>query len=223
MTALSVEHGWHAPTGILTWYKLVWLHLPCLAQTAVLVRVNGSCIGQVIISLFLSIFSLLQECFLVISVWCLKKKPSFPRPYITSDVHVITRSLKEYTGFTEIPGRLRTAHLLGQMTLFLKAPMVLPHVCHHECQQHLPWYRLDNVVPLDILLLAMEGHLSRQVASRPDRHSSAVWEPCYTFLPSITPETYLVAVTLDSTQISLNPAHLNPPGMGNDLQRHWGL
>ena len=133
MTALSVEHGWHAPTGILTWYKLVWLHLPCLAQTAVLVRVNGSCIGQVIISLFFSIFSLLQECFLVISVWCLKKKPSFPRPYITSAVHVITRSLKEYTGFTEIPGRLRTAHLLGQMTLFLKAPMVLPHVCHHEC------------------------------------------------------------------------------------------
>ena len=28
MTALSVEHGSHASTGILTWYKLVWLHLP---------------------------------------------------------------------------------------------------------------------------------------------------------------------------------------------------
>ena len=69
----------------------------------------------------------------------------------------------------------------------------------------------------------MEGHLSRQAASRPDRHSSAAWEPCYIFLPSITPETYLVAVTLDSAQISLKPAHLNPPRMGNDLQRYWGL
>ena len=28
MTALSVEHGPHASTEILTWYKLVWLHLP---------------------------------------------------------------------------------------------------------------------------------------------------------------------------------------------------
>ena len=28
MTALSVEHGSHASPGILTWYKLVWLHLP---------------------------------------------------------------------------------------------------------------------------------------------------------------------------------------------------
>ena len=109
------------------------------------------------------------------------------------------------------------------MTLFLKVLMVLPHGCHHEGWQHLPWYRLVNVVPLDILLLAMEGHLSRQAASRADRHSSAVWEPCYIFLPSITPETYLVAVTLDATQISLNPAHLNLPRMGNDLQRHWGL
>ena len=44
--------------------------------------------------------------------------PSFPRPDITPAVHVITRRLKEHTGFTETPGRLRTAHLLGQMTLF---------------------------------------------------------------------------------------------------------
>ena len=28
MTTLSVEHGSHASTGILTWHKLVWLHLP---------------------------------------------------------------------------------------------------------------------------------------------------------------------------------------------------
>ena len=75
---------------------------------------------------------------------------------------------------------------------------------------------------MEILLLAMEGHLSKQAASRPDRHSSAVWQPCYIFLPSITPETYLVAVTLDSKQISLNPAHLNSPRMGNDLQQHLG-
>ena len=31
-----------------------------------------------------------------------------------------------------------------------------------------------------------------------------------------------MAVTLDSKQISLNPVHLNPPRMGNDLQRHLG-
>ena len=28
ITALSVEDGSHASTGIFTWYKLVWLHLP---------------------------------------------------------------------------------------------------------------------------------------------------------------------------------------------------
>ena len=43
------------------------------------------------------------------------------------------------------------------------------------------------------------------------------------FLPSITPETCPVAVTLDSTQISLNPARWNLPRMKNDLQLHWGL
>ena len=79
------------------------------------------------------------------------------------------------------------------------------------------------MVPLDILLLAMEGHLPRQASSRPDRHSSAVCEPCYIFLPSITPKTYLVAVTLDSTHISLNPAPLNPPRMVIDFQLHWVL
>ena len=31
-----------------------------------------------------------------------------------------------------------------------------------------------------------------------------------------------MTVTLDSKQISLNPAHLNPPRMGNDLQQHLG-
>ena len=69
----------------------------------------------------------------------------------------------------------------------------------------------------------MEGYLPRHAASRPGRHFSAVWEPCYTFPPSITPETYLVAVTLYSLQISLNPAPWNLPRMGNDLQPHWGL
>ena len=33
---------------------------------------------------------------------------------------------------------------------------------------------LINVVPLDILLLVMEGHFLRRTASRPDRHSSDV-------------------------------------------------
>ena len=75
---------------------------------------------------------------------------------------------------------------------------------------------------MDKLLLAMEGYLSRQAASRPYKHSSAVWEPCYIFLPSVTPEIYLVAGTLESKQISLNPAHLNPPRMGNNSQRHFG-
>ena len=106
---------------------------PCLAQTAVLVRVSGSYIGQVIISLFFSIFFLAQG--MLLGNFCLtfEEKPFIPRPNITSAVHEITRSLKEHTGFTEIPGRLRTAHLLGQMTLFLRALMVLPHGFHHEC------------------------------------------------------------------------------------------
>ena len=43
------------------------------------------------------------------------------------------------------------------------------------------------------------------------------------FLPFITPETCPVAVTLDSKQISLNPAPWNLPRMENDLQLHWGL
>ena len=52
---------------------------PCLAQMAVLMRVNGSYIGQVIISLFFSNFSWFQECFMVISVWCLEKAPFIPQ------------------------------------------------------------------------------------------------------------------------------------------------
>ena len=57
--------------------------------------------------------------FILCSVWRLKYN-------ITSAVHMITRSLKEHTGFTEIPGRLGKAHLLGQIMFFLKALMVLP-------------------------------------------------------------------------------------------------
>ena len=57
--------------------------------------------------------------FKLCSVWRLKHN-------ITFAGHMITRSLKEHTGFTEIPGRLGKAHLSGQMPLFLKGLMLLP-------------------------------------------------------------------------------------------------
>ena len=150
------------------------------------------------------------------SVWRLKLN-------ITSAVHMITRSLKEHTGFTEIPGRLGKAHLLGQMTLFLKALMVLSLtdvtmnasntfygivylIWFHWIYCFYPW---KNTFPgkkhlglIDILQLSESPTI---------------------FLPFITPETCPVAVTLDSKQISLNPAPWNLPRMENDLQLHWGL
>ena len=62
----------------LSWFDFA---SPCPTQTAVLMHVNGTYryIGQVIISWFFSNFTLLKECFLVISVWHLKKKPSIPQ------------------------------------------------------------------------------------------------------------------------------------------------
>ena len=115
-------------------------------------------------------------------------------------------SLKEHTGFTKIPGRLGKAHLLGQMTLFLKLwwcclmdvtmnasntfyGIVYLIRFHWIYYYFYPW---KNTFPgkkrlglIDILQLS-ESHVI--------------------FLPSITPETCPVAVTLDYTQISLNPA-----------------
>ena len=119
MKALSVEHGSHASTGILTWYKLVLLHLP--------VPSTDGCFSACkwFIHWTSDYFFILLNLFLARGMlpgnFCLtfeENTPSFPRPDVTSAVLVITRRLKEHTGFTEIPGRLRTAHLLGQMTLF---------------------------------------------------------------------------------------------------------
>ena len=153
--------------------------------------------------------------FKLCSVWRLK--------YNTSAVHMIIRSLKEHTGFTAIPGRLGKAHMLGQMMLFLKALMVLPlmditmtasntfygivyQIWFHWIYCFYPW---KNTFPskkhlglIDILKLSASPVI---------------------FLSSITPETCTVAVTIDSTQISLNPAPWNIPRMENDLQLHWGL
>ena len=53
--------------------------------------------------------------FILCFVWRLKHN-------ITSAIHMITRSLKEHTGFTGIPGRLGKAHLLGQKTFFFSKP-----------------------------------------------------------------------------------------------------
>ena len=147
--------------------------------------------------------------FQLCSVWRLKHN-------ITSAVHMITRSLKEHTGFTEIPGKLGKAHLLGQMTPFLKAPMVLPLMdvtmnasntfygivyliwlhwtyCFYPWTNTFPGKRHPNLI--DILQLS---------------------ESPVIFLPSIIPETCPLAVTLDSIQISLNPAPWNLPRMEND-------
>ena len=142
------------------------------------------------------------------SVWRLKHN-------ITSAVHMITRSLKEHTGFTEIPGRLEKTHLLGQMMLFLKALMVLPLtdvtmnasntfygivylIWFHWIYCFYPWKDTfpgkKHLGLIDILQLS---------------------ESPVIFLPSITPETPL-AVTLDYMQISLNPAHWNLLRMEND-------
>ena len=150
------------------------------------------------------------------SVWRLKHN-------ITSAVHMITRSLKEHTGFTEIRGRLGKAHLLGQMTLFLIALMVPPVmdvtmnasytfygivylIWFHWIYCFYPWKKTfpgkKHLGLIDILQLS---------------------ESPVIFLPSITPETCPVAVTLDSMQISLIPAPWNLTRMENYLQLHWGL
>ena len=115
------------------------------------------------------------------------------------------------------------AHLLEQIMLFLKALMVLPlmdvtinasnnfygivyQMWFHWIYCFYPW---KNTFPskkhlglIDILQLS---------------------ESPVIFLSFITPETCPVAVTLDSTQISLNPAPWKLTRMGNDLQLHWGL
>ena len=148
-----------------------------------------------------------SDYFLIIfklcSVWRLKYN-------ITSAVHMITRSLKEHTGFTEIPGRLGKAPLLGQMMLFLKALMVLPlmdvtmnasntfygivyQIWFHWIYCFYPW---KNTFPgkqhlglIDILQLS---------------------ESPVIFLSFITPETCPVAITLASTQISLTGTLKSP-------------
>ena len=154
--------------------------------------------------------------FKLCSVWRLKYN-------ITSAVHMITRSLQEHTGFTEIPGRLGNAHLLGQIMLFPKALMVLPlmditmnasnklygifyQIWFHWIYCFYPW---NNTFPSK-------------------RHPGLIYilqlsENPVICMSSVTPETCPVAVTLDFTQISLNPAPWNLPRMENDLQLHWGL
>ena len=102
----SMGHGSHASKGILT----AELTSPapsaddCFSACKWYIHRTSDCF-----------FILFELC----SVWRLKHN-------ITSAVHMITRSPKEHIGFTEIPGRLRKAHLLGQMTLFPKALMMLP-------------------------------------------------------------------------------------------------
>ena len=159
---------------------------------------------------------LFLDSFQLWSVWRLKYN-------IISAVHMITRSLKEHTGFTEIPGRLGKAHVWGQMMLFLKALMVLPlmditmnasntfygivyQIWFHWIYCFYPW---KNTFP-------SKKHLG--LISILQLSESPV-----IFLSSITPETFPVAVTLDSTQKSLNPGPWNLPRMENDLQLHWGL
>ena len=136
---------------------------------------------------------------------------------------MINRSLKEHMGFTEIPGRLGKAHSLGQMTLLLKALMVLPLmdvtmnasntfygivyiISFHWIYCFYPWkntfWSKKHLVLIDIL----------QVSESP-----------IIFLPTITPDNCPVAVTLDSKQISLNHALWNLQRMENDLQLHWDL
>ena len=130
------------------------------------------------------------------SVWRLKYN-------ITSAVHMITRSLEEHTGFTEIPSRLGKAHLSGQIMPFRKALMVLPlmdvtmsasnnfysivyQIWVHWIYCLYPWKNTfpnkKHLALIDILQLS---------------------ESPVIFLSSITPETCPVAVTHDSTQISL--------------------
>ena len=119
---------------------------------------------------------------------------------VASAVHMITRSLKEHTGFTEIPGRLGKAHLLGQIMLFLKALMVLPlmdstmnasnnfygivyQIWFHWIHCFYPWKK--NTFPSK-------------------KHPGLIYilqlsENPVIFLSSVTPGTCPVAVTLDFT------------------------
>ena len=90
---------------------------------------------------------------------------------------MITRSMKEHTGFTEIPGKLGKAHLSGQIMLFLKALMVLPLIdvtmnasntfydIVYQIWFYWIFYPWKNTFPT-------KKHLGL-------RHSSAFWEPCY--------------------------------------------
>ena len=133
MTALSVDHGSYASTGILTWHKLVWLYLPvpsaggCFSACKWFIHWTGDYFF-ILLNLFLARGMLPGNFCLTFEE---KTFHSQARHNLCCTCN--NRSLKEYTGFTGIPGRLSTAHLLGQMTLFLRALMVLPHGCHHEC------------------------------------------------------------------------------------------
>ena len=95
-------------------------------------------------------------------------------------LHMITRSLKENTGFTEIPGRLGKAHLLGQMVLFLKALMVLP-LMDFTMNASNTFFGIIYKKMVSLDLLPMEEHLPKLEASRPQTFFSflrALWYFC---------------------------------------------
>ena len=85
MTALSVEHGSHASTGILTWDKLVWRHLPvpradgCFSVCKWFIHWTSDYFF-ILLKLLLA-RGMLPGKFLF-DVW--RKKTSFPRPDITN-------------------------------------------------------------------------------------------------------------------------------------------
>ena len=127
---------------------------------------------------------------------------------------MITRSLKKHAGLTEIAGGLGTAHLLGENDSDGAASWMSQWMLVKPSM-------VSYVAPLDILLLAMDTFPGKQYLGL--IHVLQLCESPVIFLPSITPESYPVAVTLDSTQIFLNPAPLNLPRMENDLQLYCGL
>ena len=143
----SMGHGSHASKGILT------------AELTSPVPSSDHCFSACRWYIYWT-----SDYFLILFKLC---SVSHLKYNITSAVHMMTRSLKEHTGFSEIPGRLGKAHLLGNILQLSESPVI--------------------------------------------------------FLSFITPETCPVAITLDSTQISLNPAPWNLPRMENDLQLDWGL
>ena len=110
-------------------------------------------------------------------VW--SKTPSFPRSNITSALHMITRSVKEHTAFTEIAGGLETAHLLGANYAFSQssdgaASWMSPWMLATPSMVSFTWCG-----SIGYMASSHGRTFSRQAVFRPYTHSSAVWEPCF--------------------------------------------